>query len=57
MVFRVIEPLIVFTMSYFAYILAETIHWSGIISLIMCGIMQKRYAFPNISKKSYTTVK
>ncbi len=54
---RVIEPLIVFTMSYLAYILAETIHWSGIISLIGCGVMQKRYAFPNISKKSYTTVK
>ncbi len=54
---RVIEPLIVFTMSYLAYILSETIHWSGIISLIGCGIMQKRYAFPNISKKSYTTVK
>jgi hypothetical protein len=24
---------------------------------IACGITQKRYAFPNISKKSYTTVK
>lgn len=54
---RVIEPLIVFVTSYLAFILAETIHWSGIISLIGCGIVQKRYAFPNISKKSYTTVK
>lgn len=54
---RVVEPLIVFISSYFAFILAETIHWSGIISLIGCGICQKRYAFPNISKKSYTTVK
>ncbi len=54
---RVIEPLIVFAMSYLAFILAETIHWSGIISLIGCGIMQKRYAFPNVSKKTYTTVK
>ena len=26
-------------------------------SLIGCGLVQKRYAFPNISKKSYTTVK
>lgn len=54
---RVIEPLIILATSYLAFILAECIHWSGIISLIGCGIMQKRYAFPNISKKSYTTVK
>eukprot|EP00095_Tigriopus_kingsejongensis_P008991 maker-scaffold783_size97670-snap-gene-0.22 protein:Tk08991 transcript:maker-scaffold783_size97670-snap-gene-0.22-mRNA-1 annotation:"hypothetical protein DAPPUDRAFT_314297" len=54
---RVIEPLIVFVTSYLAFILAETIHWSGILSLIGCGIIQKRYAFPNMSKKSYTTVK
>jgi NhaP-type Na+/H+ or K+/H+ antiporter len=54
---RVVEPLIIFTSSYFSFILAETLHWSGIISLIGCGIAQKRYAFPNISKKSLTTVK
>ena len=54
---RVIEPLIILVMAYFAYILAETIHWSGIISLIGCGIAQRRYAFLNLSKKSYTTVK
>ncbi|QQP56190.1 Sodium/hydrogen exchanger, partial [Caligus rogercresseyi] len=54
---RNIEPIIVITMAYLAYILAETLHWSGIISLIACGICQKRYAFVNISKKSYTTVK
>lgn len=54
---RDVEPLIIFVTAYFAYILAETIHWSGIISLIGCGIAQKRYAFRNISKKTYTTVK
>ena len=31
---RVIEPLVIFVMSYLAYILAETVHWSGIISLV-----------------------
>ncbi len=31
---RVVEPLIVFTAAYFSFILAECIHWSGIISLI-----------------------
>jgi len=54
---RDVEPLIIFVTAYFSYILAETIHWSGIISLIGCGIVQKRYAFRNISKKTYTTVK
>ena len=28
---RVIEPLIVFSTAYYAFILAECIHWSGII--------------------------
>ena len=54
---RVIEPLIILVMAYLAYIMAETIHWSGIISLIGCGIAQRRYAFLNLSKKSHTTVK
>ena len=43
--------------AYLSFILAECIHWSGIISLIACGVTQKRYAFPNLSQKSYTTVK
>ena len=54
---RVIEPLIVITSAYFSFIVAECIHWSGIISLIACGITQKRYAFPNLSQKSHTTIK
>ena len=31
---RVIEPLVIFVMSYLSYIMAETVHWSGIISLV-----------------------
>ena len=54
---QVIEPFMILAMSYLAYVLAETIHWSGIISLIGCGITQKRYAFVNISKENLTTVK
>ena len=54
---RVIEPFMILAMSYLAYILAETVHWSGIISLIGCGVIQKRYAFVNISNESLTTVK
>lgn len=54
---RVVEPLVIFTTAYFSFTLAEVVHWSGIISLIGCGIAQKRYAFHNISSKSLTTVK
>ncbi|XP_059086886.1 Na(+)/H(+) exchanger beta-like [Tigriopus californicus] len=54
---RVVEPLIIFGFAYFAFLLSEMIHWSGIISIIVCGIIQKRYAFLNASKKTYTTVK
>ena len=57
LIFSVVEPLVMFTSAYFSFICAETIHWSGIISLIGCGIAQKRYAFKNISEKSLTTVK
>ena len=52
-----LEPMIILTMAYLSYMFAETVHWSGIISLIGCGISQRRYAFLNISQKSYTTVK
>ena len=33
---QVIEPFIIFAMSYFSYIFADTLGWSGIISLICC---------------------
>ena len=52
-----IEPFVIIIMAYISYILSETVHWSGIISLIGCGVTQKRYAFLNISKNSLTTVK
>jgi sodium/hydrogen exchanger 3 len=54
---QVIEPFLILAMSYLSYVLAETLHWSGIISLIGCGIVQKRYAFLNISKTSLYTIK
>ncbi len=52
-----VEPLALFGMAYLSYVTAELFHWSGIISLIGCGLVQAHYSFKNISKKSYTTVK
>ena len=40
---RVVEPLIIFSSAYFAFLGAELFHWSGIISIIAYGITVKRY--------------
>lgn len=53
---RVIEPLALIGTAYLAYFGAELFHWSGIISLIGCGLIQAHYSFKNVSKKSKTTV-
>ena len=52
----VIEPLIVIGMAFTAYYLAEMFHWSGIISLIGCGIVQAHYSFKNIQRNSHITI-
>lgn len=44
-------------LAYISYIGAELFHFSGIIALIACGLMQSEYTRHNISKKSYTTIK
>ena len=54
---REIEPIIIVSTAYLGFIFSEILHWSGIISIIGCGIVQKRYSFSNISRKSYTTIK
>ena len=54
---REVEPFTVLTCIYLAFIVTEAIHWSGIIAILGCGIIQKRYAFRNISRKSFWTIK
>ncbi|KAF2344723.1 Cation/H+ exchanger [Trinorchestia longiramus] len=54
---RVVEPLALLAFAYLSYLGAELFHFSGIISLIVCGLVQAQYAFQNISDKSYTCVK
>jgi len=36
---RVIEPLVIYVMSYLSFVLAETVHWSGIISLVILALI------------------
>ncbi|XP_002741680.1 sodium/hydrogen exchanger 2-like [Saccoglossus kowalevskii] len=54
---RVIEPLFVFLMSYLSYLTAEIFGFSGIMAIVFCGIIMKKYVEANISQKSHTTVK
>ncbi|XP_035828489.1 sodium/hydrogen exchanger 2 [Aplysia californica] len=54
---KVAQPIIVFTMVYFGFLMAELFGFSGIISIIGCGLTQVHYAFANISSKSRTTIK
>ncbi|KAL5105551.1 Sodium/hydrogen exchanger 2 [Taenia crassiceps] len=35
--------------SYLAYIVADLFAWSGIISIIVCGVFQSAYAFHNLT--------
>jgi len=53
---RVVEPLAVLMMAYLSYMLADLVDWSGIISLIGCGIVQAHYSFKNISEKAHITI-
>uniref|UniRef100_A0A8R1HJ24 Sodium/hydrogen exchanger n=1 Tax=Caenorhabditis japonica TaxID=281687 RepID=A0A8R1HJ24_CAEJA len=53
---RVVEPIFLFGMAYFAYLFSEMFHWSGIIALISCGLFQTHYSCGNISYKSFSSV-
>lgn len=37
---RVVEPLAVIGLAYMAYLTAELVHFSGIIAIICCGLIQ-----------------
>ena len=50
---RVVEPLIVLSSAYFAFLGAEVFHWSGIISIIAYGITVKRSI---LNKQSAVTI-
>ncbi|KER32236.1 hypothetical protein T265_01668 [Opisthorchis viverrini] len=43
-------------LAYFSYIMGDCVGWSGIISIIGCGLVQAAYAFHNLDSKSVTLV-
>ncbi|CAH8821524.1 unnamed protein product [Trichobilharzia szidati] len=44
-------------LAYFSYIMADCIGWSGIISMIGCGLIQAAYAFHNLDRSAVTVVR
>jgi sodium/hydrogen exchanger-like protein 3 len=52
----ILEPLIILTYSYLAYLTAEMFSTSGILAITFCGMFMKQYVEYNISKKSNATV-
>ncbi|CAH8621124.1 unnamed protein product, partial [Schistosoma rodhaini] len=44
-------------LAYFSYIMADCVGWSGIISMIGCGLIQAAYAFHNLDRNSITMVR
>ncbi|KAI6221429.1 Sodium/hydrogen exchanger [Aphelenchoides fujianensis] len=53
---RVVEPVITLGMAYLAYVCSELFHFSGIIGMISCGIVQAKFTFSNLSAKSNVSI-
>ncbi|VDQ03566.1 unnamed protein product [Trichobilharzia regenti] len=51
-----LQTMTVLLLAYFSYIMADCIGWSGIISMIGCGLIQAAYAFHNIDRRSVITI-
>ncbi|KAF7233944.1 hypothetical protein EG68_12373 [Paragonimus skrjabini miyazakii] len=49
--------LVLILAAYLAYIIASMVGWSGVISMITCGMIQAAYAFHNLNIASVTTVR
>ncbi|EGD75496.1 hypothetical protein PTSG_06571 [Salpingoeca rosetta] len=53
---RVMEPFILIFIGYMSYLVAEICHFSGIVSIMICGMVLQHYAAKNIHKTSRISV-
>ena len=53
---RMVEPMVIFLSDYLAYLLAEMLGWSGVISLFGCALMQAQYGFKNLSDNALSFI-
>ena len=51
-----VEPTVIFLSDYLAYLMAEMLGWSGVISIIVCGLMQAQYGFKNLSNSTLSFI-
>lgn len=51
----VAEITIIFAIAYISYIVAEIIHFSGIITLLSCGVTMAHYGWYNLSPQGQTS--
>nr|AKN21462.1 slc9a-4 [Schmidtea mediterranea] len=52
-----LEPVILISMGYFSYLIGNLFGWSGIISIITCGLIQVAYAVPGMKDSSNLVLK
>ncbi|VIO89977.1 Uncharacterized protein BM_BM11779 [Brugia malayi] len=52
---QVLQPLICLLIPYLSYLIAESVHFSGILAIVLCGLMMKQYLAGNLSKESLVT--
>ncbi|CAG9531642.1 unnamed protein product [Cercopithifilaria johnstoni] len=52
---QVLQPLICLLVPYLSYLIAESVHFSGILAISLCGLMMKQYLAGNLSKQSLVT--
>ena len=53
---KMLELPIILGFAYLSYLNSLLFRWSGIMAIIGCGLVQKRYALPNLFRKSHKTV-
>ena len=51
----VAECCIIFALAYISYVVAEIIHYSGIITLLTCGVTMAHYGWYNLSPQGQTS--
>lgn len=46
------ETSLILLLGYASYLVSESLHLSGILSLFCCGIIMAVYTYPNISEEA-----
>ena len=52
-----LESCLIALMAYASYFFSNSVHLSGIVSLLFCGITLKHYAYESMSQRSKRTTK